>query len=408
MNVEIITIGDEILIGQIIDTNSAWMANELTKSGFEITEMSSIGDNSEAIIKCIDLAFKRADVLLLTGGVGPTNDDVTKHTLCQYFHTALVFNDEVLQNIEQIFSTRNFQLNPLTRNQAYVPANSIVIQNKVGTAPILWFEKDGKVLVSMPGVPYEMKSAMINDIIPRLQEKFQAKKYLRQSFLVSGITESALAIQLTTFENELPNGFSLAYLPSFGMIRLRLSARGDDKLAEIEHQSRKLKRALGDLLVDESEKPLGFVLGKKLKKLKLTLSTAESCTGGYIAHLISVIPGASAYYKGSIVSYDNSIKENLLGVDKDTIKSHGAVSKEVVEEMALRVSEQLKTDCSIAVSGIMGPTGGTAKKPIGTVWVCTKYGSEMISRKYNVGNSRDENIFRTANMAMLQLLKMLK
>lgn len=407
MNVEIITIGDEILIGQIVDTNSAWMANELTKSGFEITEISSIGDNSEAILQCIDLAFERADVLLITGGVGPTNDDITKHTLCQYFHTALVFNDEVLQNIKQIFSKRNFELNPLTRNQAYVPANSTVIQNKVGTAPILWFEKDKKVLVSMPGVPYEMKSAMINDIIPRLQEKFQANKYLRRSFLVSGITESALAIKLTTFENELPNGFSLAYLPSFGMIRLRLSAWGDDKSAEIEQQSRKLKRTLGDLLVDKSEKPLGFLLGKKMKKLKLTLSTAESCTGGYIAHIISVIPGASAYYKGSIISYDNSIKEDLLKVDKTTIKRHGAVSQEVAEEMAISVSEQLKTDCSIAVSGIMGPTGGTAQKPVGTVWVCTKYGSKIISRMYNVGNSREENIYRTANMAILQLLRML-
>lgn len=408
MNVEIITIGNEILIGQIIDTNSAWMAHELTKNGFEITAITSVGDKADDIIQSIDLAFERADVLLLTGGVGPTNDDITKHTLCQYFHTALIFNDEVLQNIELIFAKRNFQLNTLTRNQAYVPANCTVIQNKAGTAPILWFEKDGKVLVSMPGVPYEMKTAMTNDIIPRLQQSFQINEYLRRSFLVSGITESALAIKLTKFENELPNGFSLAYLPSFGMIRLRLSVWGNEYADEMKQQSRKLKRALGDLVAAKSEKPLGVLLGKKLKKNNLTVSTAESCTGGYIAHCITVTPGASRYFEGSIVSYDNRIKEELLGVESKLLEAHGAVSQEVVEQMAEHVSEKLRTDCSIAVSGIMGPEGGTKDKPVGTVWICTKYGQEKVSRKYSVGNSREENISRAANMAMLQLLRMLK
>lgn len=408
MKVEIITIGTEILIGQIVDTNSAWMARELTKTGFEITSITSVGDTADEITKAIDLAFGRTDILLLTGGVGPTNDDITKHTLCQYFHTALRFDDNVLKNIEVVFAKRNFQLNTLTRDQAYVPDNCTVIQNTVGTAPILWFEKEDKVLVSMPGVPYEMKTAMTNDIIPRLQQTFQTKEYLRSSFLVSGITESALAISLTDFENELPNDFSLAYLPSFGMIRLRLSVWGNEHADELKELSRKLKRTLGDKLVAKSEKPLGVLLGKKLKKNKLTVSTAESCTGGYIAHSISVVPGASKYYAGSIISYDNRIKKDFLDVSETTLETHGAVNQEVVEEMALRVAEKMKTNCSIAVSGIMGPKGGTKDKPVGTVWICTRCGEESVSRKYNVGNTREENISRTTNMAILQLMKMLK
>lgn len=407
MNVEIITIGDEILIGQIVDTNSAWMAQELTKNGFGISAITSIGDSENAIIQAIDSAFDRADILLLTGGIGPTNDDITKHTLCQYFHTALVFNDDVLQNIEQIFLSRNFQLNTLTRNQAYVPASCTVIQNTTGTAPILWFEKDGKVLVSMPGVPFEMKVAMEKDIIPRLQQTFHRNEYLRRSYLVTGITESALAIELTAFENKLPNGFSLAYLPSFGMIRLRLSAWGSEYADEMKLQSRKLKRTIGDYFVAKSEKPLGVLLGQKMKKNNLTVSTAESCTGGYIAHSISAVSGASSYYEGSIISYDNRIKEELLGVEKETLEAHGAVSQEVVEQMAKHVSKELKTDCSIAVSGIMGPEGGTKAKPVGTVWICTKYGNEIVSKKYFVGTSREENISRTSNMALIQLLQML-
>lgn len=407
MKIEIITIGDEILIGQIVDTNSAWMAQELTKHGFEVIAISSTSDQAKAITDTLDIAFGRADILLVTGGVGPTKDDITKTTLCRYFNTSLIFNNEVLDNIMGIFAMRNFELNDLTRNQALVPENCTVIQNKAGTAPILWFEKGDKVLVSMPGVPYEMKSAMTNEVLPRLQQTFQTHDYIRNSLLVSGITESALAQRLTSFENELPNGFSLAYLPSFGMIRLRLSVWGKEREEEMKVQSRKLKRAVGDLLVAESEKPLGLLLGEKLKKKKLTVSTAESCTGGYIAHCISAVPGASAYFKGSVVSYANSVKEELLEVEKNTLKAHGAVSRQVVEEMANHVSEKMKTDCSISISGIMGPTGGTKQKPVGTVWVCTKNDREIISKKYNVGNNREENILRTTNMALLQLLKML-
>ena len=407
MRVEIISIGDELLIGQTVNSNAAWMGRELTLQGFIITAVTTVGDRTDDIIQAIDIAFGRADILLLTGGVGPTNDDITKHTLCQYFHTALEFNDEVLQNIESVFLKRNIPLNQLTRKQAYVPVSATVIQNKAGTAPILWFNKEEKVLVSMPGVPFEMKTTMSDDIIPRLQAQFLVNQYLRRTYLVSGITESALATRLAGFETLLPPGFSLAYLPSFGFIRLRLSAWGEERKPEMKQQGRKLKQLLGDEFVARSEKTTEALLGEKLRKQNLTVATAESCTGGYIAHRITAVPGASDYFEGSIVSYDNRIKEELLDVDKKTIERYGVVSCEVVEQMAVNVARKLKTGCSIAVSGIMGPEGGTKEKPVGTVWICTMNENELLSREYRVGSSREENIERTANLAILQLLKML-
>lgn len=407
MRAEIISIGDELLIGQTVNSNAAWMGRELTLQGFIIVAVTTVGDNSDDIIRAIDIAFGRADILLLTGGVGPTNDDITKHTLCRYFHTALEFNDEVLQNIESYFLKRNIQLNQLTRKQAYVPASATVIQNKVGTAPILWFNKEEKVLVSMPGVPFEMKTTMRDDIIPRLQAQFLVKQYLRRTYLVSGITESALATRLAEFETLLPAGFSLAYLPSFGFIRLRLSVWGEEHKQEMKQLGRRLKKLLGDEFVARSEKTIEALLGEKLRKQNLTVATAESCTGGYIAHRITAVPGASDYFEGSIVSYDNRIKEELLDVDKSSIEEFGVVSRKVVEQMAVNVARKLKTGCSIAVSGIMGPEGGTKEKPVGTVWICTMCAEELLSREYHVGNSREENIDRTANLAILQLLKML-
>lgn len=407
MKIEIITIGDEILIGQITDTNSAWMALELTKAGFEIVGITTVGDSAQAITDAIDRAFSQSDILLLTGGIGPTNDDITKNTLCRYFHTRLVFDNEVLENILAIFARRNIQLNELTRNQAFVPENCTVIQNKAGTAPITWFEKNGKVLVSMPGVPFEMKTAMTDQIIPRLKKQFELEDYLKQSYLVSDVTESALAILLADFEKKLPSGISLAYLPSFGLIRLRLFARGAKNSEAFHAEAKKLKALLGDLLVAENEKPLQQLLGDKLKSQHLTLSTAESCTGGVIAHKITSIPGASEYFTGSVISYTNAVKENLLHVNGETIRSFGVVSQPVVEQMAENCAKLLKTDCSIAVSGIAGPTGGSADKPVGTVWVCTYCHGKSTSSQYLTGNSRAENIERAANMAMLQMLKML-
>ncbi len=407
MRVEIISIGDELLIGQVVNSNAVWMGRELTQRGFIIVAVTTVGDRSYDIIRAIDIAFERADIVLLTGGVGPTTDDITKHTLCRYFHTDLEFNDEVLQNIESIFLKRNIKLNQLTRNQAFVPVNATVIQNKVGTAPILCFNKEKKVLISMPGVPFEMKATMRDDIIPRLQVQFHPERYLKRSYLVSGITESALATRLATFETLLPAGFSLAYLPSFGFIQLRLSAWGESREPEMKQLGHKLKQLLGNEFVAKSDQTLEVLLGEKLRKQQLTVSTAESCTGGYIAHRITTVPGASDYFEGSIVSYDNRIKEELLQVDKQTIDIEGVVSREVVEQMAVHVAHILKTNCSIAVSGIMGPEGGTLEKPVGTVWICTRHNDKLLSVAYRVGSSREENIERTANLAILQLIRML-
>lgn len=406
MKVEIITIGDEILIGQIVDTNSAWMASELTQRGFEIEAITSVSDSYEAITNTLNIAFSRSDILLLTGGVGPTKDDITKNTLCAYFNTFPVFNNEVLRHIEELFTKRNIQLNELTRSQAFVPQNSTVIRNKVGTAPVLWFERNKKILVSMPGVPFEMRTAMTDDILPRLQQRFIANQYVKRVFLVAGITESGLATLLTDYENELPPALSLAYLPVYGLIRLRLWARGVQNSLVVDKEAEKLTSLLGDLLIAESEKSLEALLGERLKAFNLTISTAESCTGGLIAHKITSIAGASAYFNGSIVSYTDQAKQTLLNVNSETIEKEGVVSQQVVEKMALNCAEILQTNCAIAISGIAGPDGGTEEKPIGTVWICTYFQGKSVTRKYNTGKSRDENIDRSANMAMLQMLKM--
>lgn len=407
MKIEIITVGDEILIGQIIDTNSAWMAAELTREGFEIVAITTVGDQAQNIIRALDTAFSRADVLLMTGGIGPTKDDITKKTLCNYFNTDLIFDESVFQNINRLFAHKNYKLNELTKNQAFVPKDCTVIQNKAGTAPLLWFEQKGKILVSMPGVPFEMKVAITGEIIPRLRKQFLSIDYLKSSFLVSGITESALAILLEDFEAKLPGNFSLAYLPSYGLIRLRLSAWGKENLSEMEFQEGRLRETLHEVLVADGDQPLEALLGEALRSNNLTVSTAESCTGGSIAHRITLVPGASAYYKGSVISYDNTVKTSMLDVDSKSIETYGAVSREVVEQMAQNVSEKLKTDCSIAVSGIAGPDGGTLEKPVGTVWICTRMHNETVTQKYQFGTSREENINRTTNMAILQMIKML-
>ena len=407
MNIEIITIGDELLIGQVVDTNSAWMSKRLSEAGFDVIYITSIKDEYNSILKAIEEGFKRADVLLMTGGNGPTKDDITKNTLCDYFEDKLVLDNDVLDNIKALFKYKNLKLNELTRNQAYVPQTSTVIQNRVGTAPNLWFEKKGKVLVSMPGVPFEMRYAMEEEIIPRLSVKYEAKAFLKHTIYTYGISESALAMQLNDFEEELPHGFALAYLPGGGIIRLRLSAKGEENTVEMDKQIDKLKRIIDTNLLIESEDSLEVVLGTILKSKKLSISLAESCSGGYLAHLLTTVSGASQYFKGSIVSYADSAKIDLLNVSSSSIDEYGAVSKQVVEEMAKGAISALNTDCAIAISGIAGPEGGTVEKPVGTVWICTIYNDSIISKQYMFGNSRDNNIQRSAVMAIVQLLKMI-
>ena len=405
MKIEIITIGDELLIGQIVDTNSAWMARELTEYGLEIVAITTVGDNAQIIEHALNIGFGRADVLLLTGGVGPTKDDITKNTLCRYFHTQLVFNEEVLNTIHAVFSHKNLEINELTRSQAFVPEGCTVIPNKVGTAPILWFERDGKILVSMPGVPFEMKTAMIEEIIPRLQQHFRAETYLKRSFGFRYF-ESALAIKLSDFEKELPKVCRLPIFP-------RLESYGCD----YGHAERNTPFSWSNRPKIEFDFRR-FVGCRRRCHSKnywaprcvafLTFPLPESCTGGYIAHRITSVAGASDYFKGSIVAYSNEVKSGLLHIAADVLEKHGAVSRPVVEQMASSVASLLKTDCSIAVSGIAGPSGDTDEKPVGTVWICTRCNTAILSKLYHTGTLREENISRTANMGMLQLLKMLK
>ena len=406
MKVAIVTIGDEILIGQIVDTNSAWMAHKLTLSGFEVEEMQSIGDNAQQIKDTLDDLFKRVDVILMTGGLGPTKDDITKKTLCEYFNTTLVFDNTVLDNISNVISHFT-TLNELTRSQAYVPEGSTVIQNRVGTAPITWFDHKDKVLVSMPGVPYEMKYVMENEILPRLQAKYEPEAYLKRVFVIKGYTESGLAIHLTEFEDNLPEGFGLAYLPSPGLVKLRLFVRGEHRLHELETQELKLKNLLGDAILAERDIAVEKLLGERLFEKGLTIGTAESCTGGNIAHLITSIPGSSQYFKGSVVSYANEEKVNILHVSQDSLAQYGAVSEAVAVEMGKGAQHLLNVDCSISTTGIAGPDGGTEEKPVGTVWICTTYKDAHVVRKYQLGKYREANITRTSNAAMLQLLEMI-
>lgn len=406
MKAAIVTIGDEILIGQIVDTNSAWMAHKLTLSGFEVEEMQSIGDNAQQIKDTLDDLFKRVDVILMTGGLGPTKDDITKKTLCEYFDTTLVFDNSVLDNISNVISHFT-TLNELTRNQAYVPEGCTVVQNRAGTAPITWFDHKEKVLVSMPGVPYEMRYVMENEILPRLQAKYDPEAYLKRVFVVKGYTESGLAMHLTEFEDNLPEGFGLAYLPSPGLVKLRLFVRGEHRLPELEIQERKLKSLLGDAILVERDIAVEKLLGERLFEKGLTIGTAESCTGGNIAHLITSIPGSSHYFKGSVVSYANEEKVNILHVSQDSLTQYGAVSEAVAVEMAKGAQRVLNVDCSISTTGVAGPDGGTDEKPVGTVWICTTYKDTHVVRKYQLGKYREANITRASNVGMLQLLDMI-
>lgn len=411
VKVEIITIGDEILIGQIVDTNSAWMAVELNKQGFELAQITSVHDHAAHITEALDNALARAQVVLFTGGLGPTKDDITKQTLCSYFHTELVYNQEVYENIGRLFVTRPNVMNKLTAAQAMVPANCTVIQNKVGTAPIMWFEKDGKVIVSMPGVPYEMKTAMADEVIPRLQQHFRTPGILHKTTIVYGIPESQVAIRITDWENSLPANMHLAYLPNNGIVKLRLSGTGDDKELlehDMDEQLQGLLPLLGDGIVAHEDLPLEQIAGRHLTANRQTVATAESCTGGMAARLLTSFSGSSAFFKGGVVAYSNEVKMQLLGVQENDLEAFGAVSQQVVEQMANGVRRLLHTDYAIATSGIAGPTGGTPDKPVGTVWIAACSAEKTISQRFQFGSLREQNVQRAAQAAMVMLLRIFK
>ena len=405
MFAEIITIGDELLIGQVIDTNSAWMGQELNKIGIEVLRVVSVRDREEEILEAIDNAMERVNIVLVTGGLGPTKDDITKQTLCKYFHTQLVFSEEVFENVKRVFAGK-IPMNALNKSQAMVPENCTVINNPVGSASVSWFEKDGKVLVSMPGVPQEMTAVMTGSVLPKLHERFQTDVIIHQTFLVQHYPESVLAEKLEPWESALPECIKLAYLPKLGIIRLRLTGRGQreeevKKLLDCEKV--KLEKILDDDIFSEEDVPLEIIVGELLRKKKLTVSTAESCTGGSIAARLTSIAGSSEYFNGSVVAYSNDVKMGLLHVSTETLERYGAVSEQTVIEMVKGAMKALKTDCAVATSGIAGPGGGTPEKPVGTVWIAAGYKNEIRTYKQETNRGRAMNIERAGNNALLML-----
>lgn len=409
-HIEIITIGDEILIGQIVDTNSAWMATELNKSGFDVVQITSVHDNENHITSSLNNAMQRADVVLLTGGIGPTRDDLTKHTLCKFFDCKLVYNADVYHDIENLLKYRSRAMNELTASQAMVPEKCTVIRNPVGTAPVSWFEKDGKVVVSMPGVPYEMKNAMSTEIIPRLKSKFRTPVIIHKTVQVYGYPESALALKIENWENALPDNIHLAYLPNYGIVRLRLSGSSENSLAlefSINQQIDLLKQILGEAVVATSDDPLEVITGKLLAENNMKLATAESCTGGNIAHILTTVPGSSAYFSGGVVAYSNEIKVNLLGVSASDLSAYGAVSKQVAEQMAEGIKKITGADIAVATTGIAGPSGGTVEKPVGTVWIAVNCKNQTSSREFKFNGTRQIIIERTTQAALLMVGEML-
>lgn len=410
MFAELITIGDELLIGQVVDTNSAWMGRELNNIGIEVLRIVSVRDREEEILEAINNAMKRVNIVLVTGGLGPTKDDITKQTLCKYFNTELIFSEEVFENVKRVLAGK-IPMNKLNKGQAMVPKNCTVINNPVGSASASWFERDGKVLVSMPGVPQEMTAVMTESVLPKLHERFQTDVIMHQTFLVQHYPESVLAEKLEAWEVALPDCIKLAYLPKLGIIRLRLTGRGHDR-KEVEtllnREKAKLETILGEDIFSEEDTPLEVIIGELLKKRKLTVSTAESCTGGSIAERLTSIAGSSEYFKGSIVAYSNEVKEDLLHVSSETLEKYGAVSEETVIEMVKGAMKALKTDCAVATSGIAGPGGGTPEKPVGTVWIAAGYKNEIRTYKQETNRGRAMNIERAGNNALLMLRDLLK
>lgn len=408
MNAEIISIGDELLIGQVINTNASWMGEFLNRNGIKVSQIKAIADDKKAIIEAIDSSFKSADLILLTGGLGPTKDDITKHTLCEYFDTKLIFNKEAYRRIQEIFRLRNFKVTAVNKAQAELPESCTPLTNINGTASGMWFEKNGKVLVSMPGVPFEMKPMMENEVIPRVKAKYKTPVILHKTIMTQGVGESFIAKKIEDWENSLPKNIKLAYLPQPGIVRLRLSANGENKAKcekIIADLVEKLKLLIGDLIFGYDDILLEEAVGESLKLHQKTVATAESCTGGYIAHLFTSIAGSSNYFKGSAVTYANEIKENILGVSHEDLEKHGAVSETIVKQMALGAKEKFGTDYAIATSGIAGPDGGTEDKPVGTTWIAIAGPKGVLAKKYHFGEHRGRNIRRAALTALFLLKK---
>lgn len=407
MNVEIISIGDELLIGQVINTNAAWMAEQLSINGFRTIQITSISDEKSAILNALKDIRPKTDIVLITGGLGPTKDDITKQVLADFFQTELIFDEKAYRIIQSFFSERGLEVTEINKKQAEVLEKCTPIYNYSGTASGMWIKQQQKIFVSLPGVPFEMKTMMSESIIPLLKKEFQTTSIYHKTILTTGIGESFLSEIIKDWEDNLPGHIKLAYLPAPGIVRLRLSATGQEKnilKQEVEKQIQKLHQYIPDKIFGYDQSTLEGIVGNMLKKYSKTLCTAESCTGGYIGHLITSIPGSSDYYNGSIVSYSNDAKMNILNVLEKDIQTYGAVSESVIKQMAVNAKKILHADYSIATSGIAGPTGGTESKPVGTTWIAVSGKSKTITQKFLFGNHRQRNIRKTA-LAGLNLLR---
>lgn len=405
---EIITVGDEILIGQTVDTNSAWMGMQLSMRGIRVNRITSVSDRREEIVSALDEALGRAPLVLMTGGLGPTSDDITKDTLAEYFGSKLVTDPEVLAEITGRITKRNLEMNENNRRQALVPECCRVLANHGGTAPAMLFEKDGKLVISMPGVPSEMKLIMQEHVLPMVESMSGGMTIIHRNIMTYGTFEAKLAERLEGFEANLPESVRLAYLPAHGVIKLRLTGSGNngpEVRHAVEEQVRKMYEIIPDVIYGENEVTLEETVGRLLHDNKLTVSTAESCTGGKIASLITSVPGSSAWFTGSVVAYDNSVKTGVLGVKPETISRFGAVSEETAMEMAAGMLRLAKTDYAIAVTGIAGPDGGTPEKPVGTVWIALASGKGVTAERHRFADDRQINISRSAYTALNLLRK---
>lgn len=413
MRAEIITIGDELLIGQVVDTNSAFMAERLNEQGIELFQITSVHDDANHIRQAVHEALSRVEIVITTGGLGPTKDDITKHVLCDYFATELVHSPEVESHVRDLYRDRPDVLNRLTETQWLVPRSAIILPNRVGSAPLMcWQLPSGKLLFSLPGVPYEMEIAMREQVLPFIHRQSsaigcQSSEITHCTVMVSGIPESSLAIHLEHFEQQLPASVHLAYLPKDGTIRLRLSAYNvaREQVVELKAQLMNLVR---EWLVIDEDVPIELAVGQRLQQLGKTISTAESCTGGKLAALLNRHAGSSAWYWGSVVAYDNSVKQNVLGVKSSTLNQAGAVSEACVREMAEGVRRLCGTDYAIATSGIAGPSGGTQDKPIGTVWIAWATPTTTYAECFHLGKLRDQITDRATMRALIRLLKILQ
>ena len=410
MKAHIITIGDEILIGQIIDTNSAWMAQELNQIGAFVVEMQSVADTKEAIIQALKRAIKQADVILLTGGLGSTKDDVTKKTLADFFNTGFVFDQNTYNKISELFQRRGKTMTAAHREQCLMPQNAVLLSNKMGAAPGMWFQEQNRVFVSMPGVPHEMKYIMQHEVLPRLVEHFPKQPIAHRTILTVGEGESRLAARIEAFVNHLPQHIKIAYLPSIGSVRLRLTGTGTDEAAlnaEMDTKTQQLSELIKEFVFGYDNERLEEVVGKQLKNQNKTLATAESCTGGYLAHRITSVSGSSAYFMGSLIAYSNEVKMKQLGVSKKTLEEFGAVSEQTVKEMVAGTLYSLQTDMAVATSGIAGPTGGTPDKPVGTIWLAVGNKDYTQTRKLQLGKNRLKNIEYSSVVALDMIRKFL-